>query len=167
MGRFKRFLKHMMAGRWQVVRRFPASAMLNIEKAISDSECLHLGEVRFVVEAGLEWQELLQGVTPRARAIEVFSQLHVWDTEHNTGVLIYLMLADRDVEIVADRGIHSRVGEAAWKGICHQMETQFRQGEFERGVIEGVAAISMILQQHFPIQAATNQNEMPDAPVVL
>ncbi|OIQ83836.1 hypothetical protein GALL_343550 [mine drainage metagenome] len=167
MGKLKRFLKHLAAGRWQVTRYFPSSTMRAIEKAIHDSEHLHGGELRFVVEAGLEWQELLRRVSPRARAVEVFSQLRVWDTEHNSGVLIYLLLADRDVEIVADRGIHARVGEAAWKKICHEMETRFRQGEFEPGVIEGVAAITVLLKQHFPTRGADNPNEISDAAVIL
>lgn len=167
MGKIIRFLKHLTAGRWQVVRHFPAASMRAIEQAIRESERSHHGELRFVVEAGLELPELLRGVTPRARAIEVFSQLRVWDTEQNSGVLIYLLLADRDVEIVADRGIHARVGEEGWHAICRDMERRFRQGAFEQGVVEGIAAISALLQQHFPATETDNPNEMPDAPVVL
>lgn len=167
MGKIARLLKHLAAGRWQVARRFPASSMRTIEKAIRESEHLHFGELRFVVEAGMEWQDLLRGITPRGRAVEVFSQLRMWDTEQNSGVLIYLLLADRDVEIVADRGIHARVGEAGWQAICHAMETRFRNGEFERGVLEGIAAITALLAQHFPAGEGNNPNEIPDAPVVL
>lgn len=167
MRKLKRFLKHLLAGRWQVRQHFPQGAMARIEQAIHESERLHSGELRFAVEAGLDWPELLHGVTPRARAVDVFSQLRVWDTEQNSGVLIYLLLADRDVEIVADRGIHACVGDAGWRAICHQMETRFRQGEFELGVIEGLAAITTLLQQHFPAQGAANPNEISDAPVVL
>ncbi len=148
------------------MRRFPASSMRAIEKAIRDSERLHDGELRFAVEAGLEWQELLKGVSPRARAVEVFSRLHVWDTEHNSGVLIYLLLADRKVEIVADRGIHARVGQSGWESICHNMEKRFRAGEFETGVVEGIAAITLLLQQHFPA-TQEHHNELPDTPIVL
>ncbi len=162
----KRFMKHLVAGRWQVMRRFPAPAMRAIEQAVRESERSHRGELKFVVEAGLEWPELLRGTTPRARAIEVFSQLRVWDTEDNSGVLIYLLLADRDVEIVADRGIHARVGEARWQAICHIMESRFRNGEFERGVIEGIAEITSLLAKYFPANER-NPNEIADAPVVL
>jgi uncharacterized membrane protein len=137
-----------------------------IEKTITESERLHDGELRFAVEAGLEWHELLRGVTPRDRAIDVFSRLRVWDTEHNSGVLIYLLLADRRVEIVADRGIHAHVGVSGWREICLQMEQRFRAGAFEQGVVEGIAAISLVLQQHFPAREA-NPNELPDTPVVL
>lgn len=166
MGKITRFLLHLTAGRWQVARHFPIASMRSIEKAIRESERLHHGELRFAVEAGLELPELLRGVTPRARAIEVFSQLRVWDTAHNSGVLIYLLLADRDVEIVADRGIHARVGDAPWQAICRQMETRFHQGQFEQGVLEGVAGITRLLQQHFPADAG-NPDEMSNAPVVL
>ncbi len=166
MRKLKRLLKHLLAGRWQVHRHFHKRAMARIEEAIRESERSHSGELRFAVEAGLEWSELWRGVTPRARAVEVFSQLRVWDTEHNSGVLIYLLLADRDVEIVADRGIHARVGDAAWREICHTMEQRFRQGQFEQGVMDGVAAITALLRQHFPA-APDNLNEMRNDPVVL
>lgn len=166
MGRLARLLKHLTAGRWQVVRRFPARAMRRIENAIRNSEHLHSGELRFVVEAGLEWWEVIRGITARQRAIEVFSQLHVWDTEHNSGVLIYLLLADRKVEIVADRGIHARVGNAEWTAICREMEAEFRRGRFELGVQRGLERISALLAQHFPA-AATNPNELSDKPAVL
>ncbi|WP_225587386.1 TPM domain-containing protein [Methylomonas fluvii] len=123
-----RFLKHIVSGPWRVRLAFPLRSLQAIEAAITESEALHLGEIRFVVESALEIGELLQGVTPRQRALEVFSQCRIWDTEHNSGVLIYLLLADRDVEIIADRAIHARVGEAVWAGVCKQMEAQFRAG---------------------------------------
>lgn len=166
MNKLKRILKHLVAGRWQVARVFPSSAMRSIQAAINESERLHDGELRFAVEAGLEWHELWRGQSPRARAIEVFSQLRVWDTEQNSGVLIYLLLAEHKVEIVADRGIHAKVGKAGWEAICQQMERRFRAGEFETGVVEGIAAITALLQQHFPA-SHDNPNELPDAPIVL
>jgi hypothetical protein len=166
MNKLKRIVKHLLAGHWQVPRVFPSSAMRRIQEAIAESERLHDGELRFAVEAGLEWHQLWRSHSARARAIEVFSQLRVWDTEHNSGVLIYLLLADRKVEIVADRGIHARVGQAGWEAICRQMERRFRAGAFETGVIDGIAAITGLLQQHFPA-TDDNPNELPDAPVVL
>jgi len=166
MHKLTRILKHLTAGRWQVLRHFPKPAMQAIESAIRHSEASHLGELRFAVEAGLDWHDLWRGLTPRRRAIEVFSQLHVWDTEHNSGVLIYLLLADRRVEIVADRGIHARVGDAEWQAICRAMEAEFRQGRFEHGVLQGLGRISALLVQHFPADG-DNPDELPDAPVVL
>lgn len=141
--------------------------MRRIQAEIEGSEALHQGELRFAVEAGLHWRHLWHGISARDRAVEVFSQLRVWDTEHNTGVLIYLLLADRDVEIVADRGIHARVGDKIWSDICHAMEAHFRQGRFEQGVIEGVQAITAQLQSHFTAIQHANPNELPDTPVVL
>jgi uncharacterized membrane protein len=162
-----RFIKHIFIGPWSVRLAFPKRSLQAIEAAIADSETSHLGEIRFVVESALEIGELLHGITPRQRALEVFSQCRIWDTEHNTGVLIYLLLADRDVEIVADRGIHARVGEAVWARICQNMEAQFRAGRFEQGVVEGIAQITVQLQQHFPASAADNPNEISNAPIIL
>ena len=161
-----RFIRHLTAGRWQVARRFPKRSMQRIAEAIAQSEHGHLGELCFAVEAGLDWPDLFAGVSSHQRALEVFSRLRVWDTEHNSGVLIYLLLADRKVEIVADRGIHARVGSTGWQAICHGMERKFREGEFESGVLQGIAAISALLLQHFPAQGG-NHNELPDYPVTL
>lgn len=161
-----RFLKHLTAARWQIRRLFPKHSMRAIEAAIISSEKLHMGELRFAVEAGLDWSDLLDDISSRERALEVFSHLRVWDTELNSGVLIYLLLADRKVEIVADRGIDTRVGKYAWVSICQDMESNFRSGDFESGVLHGISAISALLQQHFPAQAH-NPNDLPNRPVVL
>ena len=166
MGKLKRILKHLATGRRQVGKVFQSTALRRIEEAIGESERLHDGELRFAVEAALEWPALWNNQSPRARAIEVFSQLRLWDTEHNSGVLIYLLLADRKVEIVADRGIHARVGHRGWVEICQQMELRFREGEFESGTIEAIHAITRLLQQHFPA-SRDNPNELPDTPIVL
>jgi uncharacterized membrane protein len=162
-----RFFKHVFSFPWRVRKTFPKSSLAAITTAIATSEKSHLGELRFVVEHGLDIAELWRGVTPRQRAIELFSRLRLWDTEHNSGVLIYLSLADRQVEIVADRGINARVGDAVWTHICGAMETRFRAGKFEGGVLEGIAAITAQLQRHFPAQDLDNPNEIPDEPVVL
>ncbi len=161
-----RICKHLLTGRWQVVRHFPKSSMANIEAAIQAAETKHMGELRFAVEAGLDIHELWHSITPRQRAIEVFSQLRIWDTEHNSGVLIYLLLADRRVEIVADRGIHAKVGDEQWQTICREMEKHFRSGSFEQGVRHGIMAISDLLQQHFPAHGP-HANELSNSPVVL
>ena len=100
-----------------VGRAFPPSAMAAIEEAIAKSEREHSGELRFAVEPALDTSALLAGQSGRERALEVFSQLRVWDTEENNGVLIYLLLADRDIEIVADRGVNARVPQAEWEKI--------------------------------------------------
>lgn len=166
MKKLTRIFKHLTATRWQVMHCFPRRSMKAIEAAIRDSETLHMGELRFVVEAGLEWQELFAGTASRERAIEVFSHLRVWDTEHNSGVLIYLLLADHKVEVVADRGINARVNKAEWTSICRDMESQFRSGHFENGVLLGVSSITALLKQHFPAQEK-NPNDLSNRPVIL
>jgi hypothetical protein len=162
-----RVLRHLFSGPWLVRRYFTASALANIEAAIRHSESSHLGELRFVIEPGLHLFDLLRGKTARERALEMFSQLRIWDTEHNSGVLIYLSLAEHDVEIVADRGIHQRVGEGAWQTVCKEMESRFKQRQFEQGTIEGIASITALLQQHFPTDNNDHPNELPDAPLIL
>ena len=163
---FIRILRHLSTGRATVRRVFPPRAMDAIEQAIRTTETRHAGQIRFAVEASLELAPLLGGQTAQQRAVEVFSRLRVWDTEHNNGVLIYLLLADRDVEIVADRGIHVRLGKEVWEAICHDMEAAFRAGHFEAGVLAGIAAVGEHLSRHFPARSG-KLNEMPDSPVVL
>jgi uncharacterized membrane protein len=144
----------------------PPRTLESIERAIAATEMQHDGQIRFAVEAALDWQPLLAGQTASERAVEVFSELRVWDTEHNNGVLIYLLLADRDVEIVADRGIHARLGQPVWEEICKEMEAAFRAGQFEAGVLAGVRAVGDRLIEHFPARN-DKPNEMPDSAVVL
>jgi uncharacterized membrane protein len=160
-----RFFKHFFSQPWQAKRHFSAAALDNIEQAIHASEKKHAGEIRFVVEAGLHPLEILYKKTPKKRALELFGSLNIWDTEHNNGVLIYLLLVDRDVEIVADRGIDKYVGYAGWEKICHDMETLFRKGEFEAGVLQGIAEISAELEKHFP-QMGNNKNEISNKPLI-
>ncbi len=162
----KRIVKHLLMSDSQVNRAFPCSTLNTIEAAITSSEILHTGEIRFAVEGGLDGLPLFQGYSARERAIELFSQLRVWDTRHNTGVLIYLLLADRAVEIVADRGINSKVDAQEWGKVCRQMEAAFSQSNFERGVVSGVQAVTGHLQQHFPSNRH-DRNELPNKPVVL
>lgn len=162
----KRIVKHLMVTHWQVNRTFPRQTLIAIEQAIKASESAHVGEIRFAVEGALHSTPLFKGLSARERAIEVFSQLHVWDTEHNNGLLIYLLLADRAVEIVADRGIHSKVGSEEWRNICRAMEAAFKQADYEGGVIRGIQDVTQHLMKHFPASGA-GQNKLPNKPVVL
>src|SRR3977135_4194397 len=162
----KRIGKHLVEHRWRVRKIFPQRVLAKIEQAIKASEATHSGQIRFVVEGALDGAPLLRNQSARSRALDVFSHLRIWDTAHNNGVLIYLLLADRDFEIVADRGIDAKVGPAGWEKICSDMETDFRAGNFERGVIKGIEAVSRQLTMHFPAQGA-GRNELPDAPVVM
>jgi len=164
---FKRLMRHLFTDHRAVRRAFPPAAMRAIEKAIGEEERRHEGELRFAVEASLPIAALLAGANSRARAIELFGRLRVWDTEHNSGVLIYLLLSDRRVELIADRGIHAKVGAAAWEAICGEMQREFARGHFERGVVIGVRAVSDLLAAHFPPADGDKRNELPDKPVVL
>ena len=162
----KRILKHLVMTEWQVKRAFPRDTLIAIDKAIKASEAAHVGEIRFAVEGALHSTPLFKGQSAAERAIEVFSQLRIWDTEQNNGVLIYLLLADRDVEIVADRGVHVRVGSPEWGKICRMMETAFKQANYEAGVVSGVRAVTQHLIIHFPT-LESNQNELPDNLLIL
>jgi uncharacterized membrane protein len=162
----KRIGRHLIEHHWRVRRIFSQDVLKRIERAIKAGEATHCGQVRFVVEGALDGAPLFRNQSARSRALDVFSHLRIWDTEHNNGVLIYLLLADRDVEIVADRGIDAQVGTAGWRKICREMETAFGRGEFEAGVIGGIEAVSRELAKHFP-PTAHGRNELPDKPVVM
>lgn len=162
----RRILRHWTTTRAAVRRVFPEVALARIEATISAAESHHAGELRFVAEAALDGLPLLRGQDARERAIELFAQLRVWDTELNCGVLIYLLMADRRVEIVVDRGILAQAGAARWEAICRRMEGAFSAGDFERGVIDGIEAAAAQLAQHAPARAG-RLNELPDAPVLL
>lgn len=161
-----RLVRHLLTPPWKMKRAFPRYTLSAIEAAIKASENTHHGEIRFAVEVALDLRALIQGQGTRNRAVEVFSQLGVWDTERNNGVLIYLLLADRRVEIVADRGINKIVGQQGWDLICREMEMAFKQGDFERGVIAGIQSIAAHLVRFYPASGA-NENELPDQVVLL
>jgi len=149
---------------------FPAATLDAIEQAIARAEKTHGGEIRFAIETGLTPLHILNGMAPRARALEVFASLRVWDTESNNGVLIYVQLADRAVEIVADRGFKGRVIPAEWEAVCRLMEDHFRAGRFQTGSIAGVDAIGNLLARHFPAtveRPAPSHNQLPDRPTLL
>lgn len=162
----RRFLRHLVTDHWSVRRRFPPSALDRIEQAIAQGERTHDGQVRLAIEAALPLLRVVRRASPNARARELFAQLGVWDTEANCGVLVYLLLADRHVEIVADRGIHAKVGSEAWHAICARMQSAFREGDFANGLERGLTEIGELLAQHFPAREG-HRNELPDKPVIL
>ena len=162
----KRIGKHLLEHHWRARRVFPPQVLDAIEQAIKAGEATHSGQVRFVVEGSLDGKPLFRDQPARERALDIFSHLRIWDTAHNNGVLIYLLLADRDVEIVADRGIDAKVGSEGWRKICAAMEADFRSGNFSGGVIKGIGAVSQQLAIYFPRQGV-GPNELPDAPVVM
>lgn len=163
---FQRIAKHLLTGTSSLRKAFPPLSLHAIESAIKESEAAHQGQIRFVIECALDSAALFAGQTARARAIEVFAQLGVWDTEHNNGVLIYVLLADRDVEIVADRGIDRQTPTDTWRQICHVMEAAFKQAHYEDGAVKGIQAVGWHLMAHYPA-TGENKNELPDKPVIL
>lgn len=166
MGIAKRLFRHLCLEDWALRRAFPDAVLDRITAVIGEEERRHSGELRFAVEGGLSPGRVLKRQTAHDRAIELFSALRVWDTDRNNGVLIYVLLADRTVEIVADRGIHAIAGAAAWERICADMQRQFAQGAWEAGAVSGLKSVSGLLATHFPADGA-NPNELPDRPVVL
>ncbi|MHB8495063.1 MAG: TPM domain-containing protein [Casimicrobiaceae bacterium] len=162
----KRLWRHLVTDHLSVRRAFPRAALERIEQAIAAGERTHRGQVCFAVEGSLHPMHVLRRLTPRERALEVFGLLRVWDTEENSGVLIYLLLADRDVEIVADRGVHRAAGAAAWHAISTHMESAFARGEYADGAARGIEEVSALLARHFP-RTQAGANELSDKPVVL
>jgi uncharacterized membrane protein len=163
---FLRLLRHIATTRWSTRRHFPRAVRDAIEQAIVECEVRHSGEIRFVVETAFDLPELWHDLSSRQRALQLFGQLGVWDTAHNNGVLIYVLMADRVVEIIADRGIAARIQPGEWQAVCRQMEHHYRTGRFREGSLVGVLGVSALLGRHFPGKPA-GDNELPSAPVLL
>jgi uncharacterized membrane protein len=163
---FARIVQHLILPDWWRRRNLSAAALGRVQAAVAEAERGHGGEIRVAVEASLDLPDLLRGMTARERALEVFSQLRVWDTEANNGVLIYVLLADRDVEIVADRGIARRVGQVEWEAICQEMEVLFRADRPEEALMTGARRVGARLAELYPDGGKT-VNQLPDSPAVL
>ena len=166
MVNIKRWFLHTFMPPWRWRLAFPAAVLKDIEMAIKHSEYQHSGELRFAIENALAPSWAWRGMSARQRATDVFSNLRVWDTEGNSGVLIYLLLADREIHIVADRGIARRVPQADWDVIAQTMQKEFRVGDFRRGSLEGIERITIILATHFPA-GPDNPNELSNKPVIV
>jgi uncharacterized membrane protein len=162
-----RSLRHLATDQRRVRKAFSDASLTRIGAAIAEGEKHHRGQLRFVVEPALPLARVWRGLSPRERALEVFGLLRIWDTEENCGVLLYLLLADKAVEIVADRGIHRVVGDAAWAEICRKMESAFARRHNADAVDVGIAEINALLARHFPDDGRPRENELPDAPLVL
>lgn len=163
---FTRAARHAVCGAWTVRRHFPPASMQAITAAIAASEGKQDGEIRFAVEARLDGAQLWRGVTSRERALQVFSDLRIWDTAQNNGVLIYLLLAEHKIEIIADRGMDAHVGAEGWRRLCDALRQEFSQGHFETGVIALIQAVGEELKKHYP-STTGDSNELPNSPVVL
>lgn len=161
-----RFFTHLLHTPLATRRAFPPSVQERIRQEIADGEKTHRGEIRFVVEGDWPLADLLAGKDIRDRALEVFGLARVWDTRENSGLLIYILLCEHRVEVLADRGLHGTVDSGEWEGLCTGLTAAFRQGNFEAGSVEAVAAANRLLSHHFPA-LDDNPNELPDMPIVL
>jgi uncharacterized membrane protein len=160
-------LRHLVWPRAMLGRRFPAETLTAIETAVRESELRHRGEIRFAIEVTLDWQSLKRVATVRERALEVFAELHVWDTAERNGVLIYVLLAERGVEVVADRGFDGRVSRAEWRAVCERIEAEFGANRWQAGALAGIAAATELLERAFPLAGQEPRNEQPDRPSLL
>ncbi|MCD2517598.1 TPM domain-containing protein [Massilia sp. G4R7] len=164
--RFGRAWRHLTSSSADARRAFPEATLVAIGEAITAGEQTHRGEVRLIVEKGLSFDDAWDGVTNRQRAVALFADYGVWDTEDNCGVLIYINLAEHKVDIVADRGIDRKIDSATWQAVCRTMTEGFRQGQFHDATLAAVAHVNALLQEHFPANGA-RPNELPDRPLML
>lgn len=162
----RRWLSHLATTHFTLRRCFPAGVLASIDAAISASEQRHQAEIRFAIETALPLGQLWRGASCRERAGEIFSRLGVGNTEARNGILVYVLLAERDIEIIADRGFADRVPESAWEEICSAMATAFRNGEYGPGSLQAIERLSDLASAHFP-PGSDNRNELPDRPVLL
>jgi uncharacterized membrane protein len=163
---WRRILRHFATGPRRARRCFPPTVLSEIERAIVAGERQHAGEICFAIESALPLAELWHGVTPRERAVHVFSLLRVWDTAANNGVLIYILIADGAIELVADRAVAARIPQDEWERLCREIETAFGAGRYGDGALAAVRAVGAHLARHFPAQRGES-DELPNQPVLL
>jgi uncharacterized membrane protein len=165
-GRLARLLQHLSTA--DARTRFRAADMDRIALAISEGERRHHGEVCFAVESALHWRDVMRGMLAGERARDAFSRLRIWDTAANNGVLVYLLLADRRIEIIADRGLHGLVSDEQWRGVCQLLEERLRNGDHLDAVLAAISEVNNLLAQHFPrVPGDIDVDEGPDRPVFL
>ena len=161
-----RLFRHLFAA--DARGRFPAGAMDRIAAAIAAGELQHAGEVCFAVESALHWRDVVRGVQASSRARDAFTRFWVWDTAANNGVLVYLLLADQRIEIVADRGLNGLVSEEQWRGVCQLLEERLQEGAHVEAVVSAINEVSHLLALHFPQRdGVMNDDELPNHPVIL
>lgn len=164
--RVRRLMRHWGSGAADARRAFPPETLAAIGQAIADGERTHRGEVRLIVEKAMPFDAIWGGMSNRQRAVALFADYGVWDTEENCGVLIYVNLAEHRVEIVADRGIDRKIDEATWRQVCRTMTDGFRQGKFRDSTLSAIEQVNQLLRTHFPADGE-RPNELPDRPLML
>lgn len=163
---WQRIRRNLFSSWFQLQRCFPKSKMREIRDFIAQGESKHTGELCFAIEARFSLWSLLNGITPRLRAEQIFSALRVWDTQENSGVLVYLQLAERRIEIVADRGIAEKVPAAMWQALCHAFTVDMHEKAPDQAVIACLEQINHLLSEYYP-SSEDNRNELPNEPVIL
>jgi hypothetical protein len=166
-GRLSRLVRHLWTGPIHIARAFPAEAYLRIEQAIDEGEQRHRAELRFAVESSLDAGAVWSRTSPRERAVQVFAEFGIWDTEEDNGVLLYLLWADHAVEVVADRGVARRVDPSVWIRACDVVHDTFVEGRHVEGVLEAIAIINDALAAAYPADGQANDNQLPNRPLVL
>ncbi len=161
-----RYLRNLFTTSWALRRAFPREVLREIERAVAASERLHSGELRFAIETALDVPALWRGVSPRERAVDAFARLHTWDTAANNGVLIYLLLSEHDIEIVADRGFGGKVSAQEWQDVCETMRPLFHSGQYQDGALRGIEMVTALMRRHFPPDP-DDVNELSNKPVLL
>ncbi len=167
MARMQRLLMNLFNGWFQMRRRFPKALLDEMTRAIAEGERQHRGEVCLAIESRLSPSSVLEGMDAERRAHQVFAQLRVWDTEHNSGLLFYILMAEHRVVILADRGIAAIVTQAEWDVVRDHMLASFSRGEWRNGCLGGIAAAHALLNRHFPGNDKAQPDELPDRPVLL
>lgn len=163
---FRRALRHLLSTRNEAERAFPPATLAAVAEAITAGERTHRGEVRLIVEKALPLGAAWSGVSNRQRALALFADYGIWDTEDNCGVLIYVNLAEHKVDIVADRGIDRRIDGATWQAVCDTLTQGFKRGDFHGATLAAVERVNALLRQHFP-DDGDRRNELPDRPLML
>ena len=165
--KLKRIFKHRWMDESDTRRAVPPELLHRLTRRVAASEQRHSGEVRICVEAGLPMSYLRRGAHARERAVMMFAKLRVWDTEHNNGVLIYLLLADHAIELVADRGLNQHMSAAQWQTMVQHLGAAIKEGRYEDGLTQALEEVSAVLVKHFPLaEGASNPNELPNAPTL-
>jgi uncharacterized membrane protein len=162
----KRLWRHLTTGKASGRRAFPGDVLADIQKTIAEGEQLHRAEVRIVIEPAMPLDDVLDGIHPRSRARTLFSDYRIWDTEENCGVLIYLNLADHQVEIVADRGVGRLVQAAEWQAVCDTLTSQLGQGAFRDSTVAAITQLNELLAQKLPA-TGDRVNQLSDKPIIL
>jgi uncharacterized membrane protein len=170
MNKISRAWRHAKTTKVQGKKAFPSATLAAIQAIIADGENKHRAEVRLIVEPSLDLAAIISGMTSRERAGELFTDYRIWDTEENCGVLIYINLADHQVEIIADRGIARLIPNDHWQAVCKTMTDGFAQALYHDSALNGLTQLNAILKKYFPEGESAHSpqpNQLSNQPILL